>query len=58
MIKSIYMTQFTREQVEGKKNPSRDMANHKAGQKHQRKLLWEARMAREKLERKVKDGLV
>ena len=42
------LTQYTREQMEGKANPTRDMTNYKAIQKPQRKKLWEARMARER----------
>ena len=42
------LTQYTREQMEGKANPTRDMTKNKAIQKPQRKKLWEARMARER----------
>jgi hypothetical protein len=45
MIKSPYATQFTREQVAGKRNPSRDMTNYKAKQKPQRTAAWHKRQA-------------
>lgn len=48
MIRSPYETQYTREQREGKANPTRDMTNYKAIQKPQRKKLWQARMAEQK----------
>lgn len=48
MIRSPYETKFTREQREGKKNPSRDMTNYVSQQKSARKAAWEARQAKKK----------
>lgn len=46
MIKSPYATQFTREQIAGKRNPSRDMTNRKAQQQPARKAAWLKRQAK------------
>lgn len=42
------VTQFTREQMEGKSDPQRDMNNYKASQKAQRKKRWEQKQADKK----------
>lgn len=43
MIVSPYATQYTREQQQGKPNPSRDMTNRKALQRPQRIALAQSR---------------
>ena len=42
------VTQFTREQMEGKSDPQRDMNNYKAAQKEQRRKRWLAKQADKK----------
>ena len=42
------VTQFTRQQMEGKSDPQRDMTNYKAAQKAQRKANWERKQADKK----------
>lgn len=42
------VTQFTREQMEGKSDPQRDMNNYKAAQKEQRRKRWEQKNAAKK----------
>jgi len=44
-IKSPYATQYTREMMEGKRNPSVDQTNYKAAQKPQRIKIWQQREA-------------
>ncbi len=48
MIKSPYATQYTREQMDGKRNPSVDMTNYKALQKPLRIKIWQQREAAKK----------
>ena len=48
------MTKLTREMMEGKRNPSRDMRNLKALGKEARKRAWMKRMEEEKKEKKGK----
>lgn len=43
MLRSPYATKYTREQQEGKANPSRDMTNRKQQQQPKRKAAWLAR---------------
>ena len=42
MFVSPYMTQYTREQLAGKRTPSRDMRNKKAEEQAARRRAWAA----------------
>lgn len=43
MIKPLYPTRFTREQMAGKKSPQRDMTNRKSLERSNRKAAWSKR---------------